>query len=568
MEHTTTNKKLKLNLSDNKNNDKIIILPLIIQKQILFLLYEEYDNFETNKYKKFIKKEIINYSLVDWNWFKYCQKLFNDFFPHIYFNNNNIRSIHYSNIYKHFKFNNSKNNNINYSNNNNINNKYKLIYSDLIKTIIIDYFDINNESIDYINNLKSLETINVRCLHNHEYLFSRNSIWVLTYLNKLNNKDLDINFKLELGSFDLYETTTDLEHLENEEFTFKTNEFKVQYDFEYDITYGFVYEMIKELNPKFLIIKALRCVSDTGESHFQQYHSISKLNQNYESVKIINDFIPLYALYRFLQAPNLHTLKFDLQFHFLSKIYDDLPLNNNNNNDNSNCNNDNSNNNNNNNNNNDNNNSNNDNSNCSFNRQRSNDKIELDFNKMDSFKFIDFGNGGDNRERVEFIVHDGMKYYIDNGINEDNQIYCSYSRQENSCLSIPPYSNSLWNECLSLLSTNSTITDLSISHNCGGDCYCGPDRNYCYNERFINDFMNSFANNKTIKTLSLNFNLDQYGEKQDNIDLINKSIASMLDQNTTLESISIGRRYRDNSMFREISNLTKNTKCKIILFKD
>ncbi|KAM9992433.1 hypothetical protein ACTFIY_009876 [Dictyostelium cf. discoideum] len=522
MEKETTNKKLKSNLSENNDNNKIIVLPLIIQKQILRLLYEEYDNMDSFEILKEFKNKIINYSIVDSNWFKNSQKLFSNFIPHIYFDKNNNKN------YSNFKYNKNLLYRINNNNNNNNsnNNKYKLVHNDLIKTIIIDYFEINNRSIDYMNSLKSLETVNVRCLHYYEYSFT-NSIWVLTYLNKLDNKDVIINFKLYLGCCDPYEPTN-LELIDREEFKFKTNKFKVSYDIEYETTYGFVYEMIKELNPKYLKIKPLRCVSDSGESHLLQYHSISKLNQNYESVEIINDFIPLYALYRFLQSPNLHTLKFDLQFHFLSSIYDNNQINNNRNNNNNN--------------------------NCNSNSNRvsgDKNKTELDFNKMDNFKFIDFGYTGDyNEQRIRFKVHDD----IDNGINEDNQIYCSYSRQEDSCIEIPPYSMSLWKQCLKLLSTNSTITNLTIYHNCGGPCYseCGWKENSLFNENFLNDFMNSLANNKTIKNLTLGFGRCNIG---------NKSIVSMLDQNTTLESIYIIIPF--SGLSEEISKLTKNTKCKI-----
>ncbi|KAM9979659.1 hypothetical protein ACTFIZ_005913 [Dictyostelium cf. discoideum] len=379
-----------------------------------------------------------------------------------------------------------------------------------------------------MSDLKSLETVNVRCLYYFEYSLKK-SVWVLTYLNKLNNKDLIINFELDLGCSDPFEPT-DIEHIDREEFKFKTNLFGVTYDCEYKTTYGYVYEMIKELNPKYLNILPIGS-TDSGASHLGQYHSISKLNQNYESVEIINDYIPLYALYRFLQSPNLHTFKFGLQFHFLSSIYNNqIKIKNN------------------------------DDSDRDRDRDRddiskySSDKIELDFNKMDNFKFGDFP--GD---------------IIDNAINEDNRTYCSFSRQGDSCDEIPPYSMSLWNQCLKLLSTNSTITNLSITHNCDGGCgwddrdesdHYDSDINGLYNENFLNDFINSLANNnKTIKTLTLDFDilesLDEYDIK--NIHLITKSIVSMLNQNTTLESIYIF----PTSEFKEISNLTKNTKCKI-----
>ncbi|KAM9968906.1 hypothetical protein ACTFIW_000309 [Dictyostelium discoideum] len=503
MENETTNKKLKENLSENNDNSKIIVLPLIIQKQIFHLLYEE---LKTGDCLKNIK----NYTMVNWNWFNYYRKLFNHFVPHVYDNNNN----------------------------NNDSNKFKIVHNDFIKTIIIDYFEINNKSINYMNSLKSLETVNVGSSYENEYSF-KNSVWLLTYLNKLNNKDIIINFELNLACFDPYEPT-DLEHIDREEFKFKTNLFYVVYDCEYKTTYGYLYEMIKELNPKYLRILPIS-TTDSGASHFRQYHSISKLNQNYESVEIIKDYIPLYALYRFLQSPNLHTLKFDLQFHFLSSIYggnqfkndddddDDCGGNRDDNN-------------------------NNNNSNCDINRDISkysgSDNSELDFNKMDNFKFRNFDNfQGDS---------------IDDGINEDDRTYCSYSRQGDSCMEIPPYSMSLWKQCLKLLSTNSTITNLSISHNCNGGCqwvdWDGEDENGLYDENFLNDFMNSLASNKTIKTLIIDFNIYNYESEKSNIHLINKSIASMLDQNTTLESIHI---FIPNPGFNEISNLTKNTKCKI-----
>ncbi|KAM9968948.1 hypothetical protein ACTFIW_000354 [Dictyostelium discoideum] len=522
MEDETTNKKLKTNLSENNDNNKIIVLPLIIQKQILRLLYEE----EYYNHKNTFQNKIINYSLINWNWFKNSQKLYNHFIPHVYLdnNNNNCKIIRKNkfNIKYYLK---GEYKNINNNNNNKNNNKFKMVHNDFINTIIIDYFDINNKSINYMNSLKSLETINIKCLYDIEYSFT-NSIWVLTYLNNLNNKDLIINFKLYLGR-EPYEPT-DLEHIEKEEFKFKTNLFEVEYDIEYETAYGFVYEMIKELNPKYLKFKSFN-LSDSGESHLQQYHSISKLNQNYESVEIIDDFIPLYALYRFLQSPNLRTLKFDLQFHFLSSIYDDS-----NNRD------------------------------CSKYGGGS-DKTELDFNKMDNFKFIDFGDTGNNEDNaIRFKVYGDIKFYIDNGINEDNQIFCPFSYQEDLCLSIPPYSMSLWNQCLKLLSTNSTITNLSIYHNCGNSWECGWDENGLFNENLFNDLMNSFANNKTIKTLTLDFGFKDYRNLNLRIDLITKSIVSMLDQNTTLESISIFSFSKSN----EISNLTKNTKCKIKTIKE
>ncbi|KAN0029540.1 hypothetical protein ACTA71_007669 [Dictyostelium dimigraforme] len=502
MENLISNKKLKENQSENNDNHKIIVLPLIIQKSILYLLYEEISNLKReNDHIKTI--EIKNYSLVNWNWFKNSQVVFQYFFPSFY------RGHNYD--YHKYKYHIWAKHRMIDSNSNNNNNKFKLINCTIntIKAISIEYFDINNESINFINTLKSLETINVESPYDNYDLFN-DSIWVLTYLNRLINKDIQVNFKLNFESFDSCERD-ELEVIEKEELIFKTNQFIAKYDFQHEVSYGFVYEMIKELKPKSLKIKPFR-TSDSA-SHLQQYHSISKLNQNYESVEIISDFIPLYAFYRFLQAPKLHTLKFDLQFHFLSKIYDNNFLENG--------------------------------------SEYNTDIIEFDFNKMDNFKFEDFGED----ENITFEVKN-KQFYIDNGINEDNQIFCQYSNQyDYSCTSIPPYSMSLWKECLHLLSTNSTITNLSISNNCGEGCEF-DENSFLYNENFLNDFMNSLANNKTIKTLTLYFNPHWSNSK-----LFRKSISLMLDQNSTLETIFVDGDYSNMYNF-PIS--TKNTKCKVI----
>ncbi|KAN0029534.1 hypothetical protein ACTA71_007663 [Dictyostelium dimigraforme] len=522
MQQEITNKIFKENLLENNDNHKIIVLPLLVQKQILYFLYKEFNYMDRDKIDK---KEIENYFLINWDWFKYSQILFHHFFP-LYYSDYGIDSWRYDYWNNYFKD--------RIIINRNKNNKFKLINSNFVKTIIIDYFHINNESINYINSLKSLDTINVNILFNNQYSLN-GTIWILSYLNRLINKDMVVNFELEMD-YDMIELPKSVV-FEKEELLFKTNQFFIIYDTKHDLCYKFINEMIKELKPKSLRIEPIiyqylfSSIPPPIDPHFhlQQYHSISKLNQDYESVEIIYDFIPLYALYRFLQAPKLQTLKFNLQFHFLSEIYDNILKY----------------------------------YHIDSNRDYINkDGMELDFNRLDNFDYKYFGGENKNRRKI-FKVNNNIQFYIDNGINEDNQIFCPYENSNERCYSIPPYSKSLWNECLKLLSTNSTITNLSISHNCGG-CTINSG---LYNINFLNDFMNSLANNKTIKTLTLDFNFNEE-EIKNNMDVINESIALMLDQNTTLESITIcfSEKHGEKKS-NKFPYTTKNTKCNIIFLK-
>ncbi|KAM9979672.1 hypothetical protein ACTFIZ_005912 [Dictyostelium cf. discoideum] len=189
---------------------------------------------------------------------------------------------------------------------------------------------------------------------------------------------------------------------------------------------------------------------------------------------------------------------------------------------------------------------------------------------MDNFKFRDFPDD-----------------ITDNAINEDNRIYCSFSLQDDSCDEIPPYSMSLWNQCLKLLSTNSTITNLSITHYCGGGgggCNWDEwysDFNGLFNENFLNDFMNSLANNKTIKTLTIDFHifgsLDEY---ENHINLIkNKSYqynnekvkldngSIMNKQQLLVESIELAPLSNNYSLaYYSLANLLTNSTDTIGLF--
>ncbi|KAF2072188.1 hypothetical protein CYY_006508 [Polysphondylium violaceum] len=139
-------------------------------------------------------------------------------------------------------------------------------------------------------------------------------------------------------------------------------------------------------------------------------------------------------------------------------------------------------------------------------------------------------------------------------INEDDQeIYCinrscgSLSRKR-----IPKYSQSLWKECLQLLKTNTTLTELSIGHyECR--CYDGTKK---LNQQLIDDLLDSLSNNKSIKTLYLDFQgLNGLKKRHPiiNVDFI----SSLLQNNTTIESLYIGSEDKgewEKPLFNDIVN--------------
>ncbi|KAM9956808.1 hypothetical protein ACTFIR_003542 [Dictyostelium discoideum] len=87
------------------NNTIFIFLPNNTQPGFMNLVEFKTDDF-IKDYK--FKNEIINYFLVNWNWFKYSQILFNHFIPHVYLDNRE-----YNNDFFRSYYNNNNNNNNN-----------------------------------------------------------------------------------------------------------------------------------------------------------------------------------------------------------------------------------------------------------------------------------------------------------------------------------------------------------------------------------------------------------------------------------------------------------------------
>ncbi|KAF2075802.1 hypothetical protein CYY_002885 [Polysphondylium violaceum] len=255
-------------------------------------------------------------------------------------------------------------------------------------------------------------------------------------------------------------------------FKFKTLHFYVYHDIDRD--YG------NSLNFIYELINLLRPNSvelysdhsfDDGASHLNFFHSLSKLS--FESVVIDSDYIPLYSLYRFLRSTRLTVFKFRLQFHFLSALYYSNDDDDNDNDD------------------------------------DDDEEISYDFNTMDT-------TDGDD-------------------INEDTQVYCTYGRYGPSNSSIPYYSRSLWKECLQLLKTNTTITELSIGNSvCGEECF-----EETLNQQLIDDLLDSLSNNRSIKTLCLDFNVVEIYDDIEHPFINADFISSLLQNNTTIENLYI-----------------------------
>ncbi|KAM9993033.1 hypothetical protein ACTFIY_010462 [Dictyostelium cf. discoideum] len=193
-------------------------------------------------------------------------------------------------------------------------NKFKLMNIQIIKILCFSIIDISDEVVGEINTLEELKSITILNYYNQWF---GGSFWRLYYLNKLRD-DIVVNFDLNLGAPQKLENDRMPNEInDTQALTFKCNTFSASFIYEFDDRFKFIYrDIISKLNFKSFYFNSI------VPSHFLQYHSLSKLNKHMlESVRINNDYIPLYSLYRFLKAPNLHTLKFCLNFHSLSKLY-------------------------------------------------------------------------------------------------------------------------------------------------------------------------------------------------------------------------------------------------------
>jgi len=391
---------------------------------------------------------------------------------------------------------------------------YRILSIDLIGNIIMQYTKhLNDETIELLNKeYKSLQSIKI--VHSNDEWIGK-ATYLLNCLNKLERKqDIQVSFSLTLACFDPEVIEPTRENSNQEAFTFNTNHFQLKYDYECDFSYGFIYKLIKDLNPRSLEFYS-DSTTDSGSSHFRMFHSLSKLNNRFESIQVKYDFIPLYALYRFLQSPHLKTFKFELQFHFLSSLY------------------------------------------RKFNDVQDFDFSTIDFNQMDKFEFIDTPALADIvNEDDRYQVHQ-MDYYVKHPINEDQQCYCAFNINcEDEMFDTPPYSLPLWKHCLQLLKSNTTLREFSIGSTCSTSCEIAYKS---IKPQVFDDLLDSLSNNKSITTLT--FDLDHYLVPSI---YTHEFFSTLLKKNKTLETIILVHHRRDRSeldAFVQSLSTTLSTKC-------
>jgi len=539
MEIKTSSKRIKT------NNDNIILVPNIVIKYILQLLYDE--DMKSNHGQEYYDLSRCYswgkpYCMVSWYWFSVCQQLYCFSDNHFWVNdikNKLNRNIKQEEKEKEISTTSSVLSLSSSSNRVLVERNPYFINIDLIKSLKIHIDQISKELIESINvGMTMLE--NIRVINQHYTEFIYKPLTVFSHLNKL-RKNIKVEFYLyiEAGTTESIDSNPDYQP-----FTFNTTKFQLSFDC-IPSSHAILTRMIRDIQPKSLFIDSTSH-TDSGGSHLHCYHSLSRLCQ-FECIEIKSDFIPLYSLYRFLQTPKLNTFKFNLQFHFISSLYNN-----------------------------------------SFNNNNNNQIYNLNFNQLDQFSIFNNNNNNNiitsttstttmvvdeneqqqqqKRNLHKYKVYDNQ-WYLEKGntVNEDNQIFCGYDKYVEGNDVIPPYSLQLWNECLSLLRENKTITELSI-----GQCYCSDQQFHSpvkSSELLISDIIHTLSNNKSIKKLTLE---GDYGD--DLNDPINFCtplvIVEILESNSTLEFLYIQETGKNQSfidhVIDEIRQTTKNKKCKVL----
>ncbi|KAF2075246.1 hypothetical protein CYY_003464 [Polysphondylium violaceum] len=498
-------------LSKNHNHkQQNVILPNIVVRYILQLLYNDHMEsihhgvhvtFRNNLYD-LLNNDISwgkSYCMVNWYWFSVCQQLY--CFSDYNFSIDNLKPM--------INLNSSSN-----SNNSKsivITKKTDFININLVKNLNINLKQLNLDLINSVNNMKMLENIKiVNDYYNGEFHYQPS---IFKQLNQL-GKNINVEFKLYIENGIVEEQGKEQE--QHQPFTFNTTKFIVSFDC-IPPSYSVITRMMRDIQPKSLIIDSTSH-TESGGSHLHSYHSLSRLCKEFESIEINSDFIPLYSLYHFLRSPKLSTLKFNLQFHFISSLYNN-----------------------------------------------SEDSFNLDFNQCDQFSFnIDKSQHTTHQQQQQ--LHD-KQWYMDknNTINEDNQIFCGYDRFVEGNDFIPPYSFHLWNQCLLLLKETKTITELSI-----GQCYCGDKTAHGRiksSDLLIRDIVDALSNNRSIRKLTLE---DDYGDDQNEpINFCTPAvIVEILDTNLTLEFLYLQETGKNQEFIEkiidEIRQMTINKKCKVL----
>ncbi|KAF2077037.1 hypothetical protein CYY_001669 [Polysphondylium violaceum] len=442
--------------------------------------------------------------------------------------------------------------------NSNSNSDFRIITQESAQHIPIKFIMIK-ECVQKINTeFPSIKSITIRHSTIETYGQIIHSLVYLNNLNKLNRiNHITINFDLSIRE-DNPPWYPELLKNQAQLFKFKTNHIEVYYeDGNHQDPGKYIYQIIKILNPKSLAFNSEG--NGLGRSHLKIFHSLSKLDNQFQSVEIRYDYIPLYSLYRFLQSPTLKTFRFNLQFHFLSALYN----------------------------------------NNGYEKQEKesedeNQDYDSEYSSEDEDSDEDEdeeyeGNGDEDTENAEeyfssdnnfnFNVMDNFRFKtlyqyrfkkqscVKNNVNEDNQVYCTYDDYGDNNSTVPIYSKQLWKECLQLLANNKTITDLSIGYaRCGEECF---GKGNPTDQQLIDDLLDSLSNNQSIKRLCFNL----CDEEICYAFMKPEFIFPLLQRNTTLENIyaqviDYDKNDTLKSMIEDLSrSMPSNSKCKIKFFR-
>ncbi|KYR01435.1 hypothetical protein DLAC_01416 [Tieghemostelium lacteum] len=490
------NKKLKIYHHNIIEEKVITLLPLYLCKEILKLEFNRLSEYNEEIIIDDQEEELstitIQFSLVCWNWFRICRDIVLSRvlkLEHLFTN---------SFIFKSYRW--------NLSFDLTITNPYRLVshfhHIQHLKVrlgdlkMFVSAFKQYREHCNNNNNNDagklSLETITIYCVSD-PYI----NWFLVRYVNELQIPGIKYNFKFHLDENDI-ESWSDDDEYDNDsgrnredamtEKNFETNYLEVTSDVRTlcpPIHYSDFTVAILFLDPLELAIKSLGD-SDSKNEYFDICHSISIHNQRYQSVRIFNQPIPLMALYRLLQAPNLHTLDITLQFHQLFSFYKSY--------------------------------------------DRYNGKAPPRRSRYTPVNNINIDNIKHSHEKNLCPENDDIKEHwtfptefydaLEKDYKEDRYLFCNFYLHSNCKATVPPheYSHDLWNKCKELLRNHKTLTALSISH---VDTWCS-----CKKEppqQFIIDFAELIKSSKSLKSLNLD------------IDFVTaETVEQMIENNPTL----------------------------------
>ncbi|KAF2068819.1 hypothetical protein CYY_009857 [Polysphondylium violaceum] len=368
--------------------------------------------------------------------------------------------------------------------------QHRLTQKRLLGNLRIELLEIGNTNFDIdslVRSLPSLKTIQVHM----DYQDVLDSIKPFNLLDKLNGlKDYGVSVKFNLAIADIREfgKVFDVKEIQDQPpFLFQTDVVQVVFGDQNYKSDGFVYQLIKSANPKSIVIYSDYIFTGKYAEHLKIYHSLAKLLSKLDrctSIEIDIEFVPLYALYRFLQAPSIKKIDIKLEFHFLSNMYKEEE-----------------------------------------NKDTNDPSWNFNFKESDNFTFQIEPQG-------PYQAPQGL---LSKPINEDNQFHCSvHSLPE----IIPSYSFSLWKSTLQELKNNKTLTDLTI-----GNFLC-----LCMQENFemtdlndqkplIGSLLEALSENKSIKRLTFDFDWTFIHGTHPFVN--EEFIHSLLSTNSTLESLTI-----------------------------